>query len=185
MQPVVVVFGSSRIIPTDPEWAEAVELGRLLASAGATVATGGYGGSMEAVSAGAASAGGKVIGVTAPRVFPNRKGANPHVGEEHTAETISERIHRLVQLADATVALPGSIGTVAEFMVAWNDAFVRPMSGHTPRPLVAVGPGWQRLVDLLVDDFDADPGFVTCVGTAAEAVDSVRKTLGLGTSSLP
>lgn len=185
MEPVVVVFGSSRALPSEPEWDQAVELGRLLAQAGATVATGGYAGTMEAVSHGAAEAGGRVIGVTAPRVFPHRSGANRHVDEEHTADSISERIHRLVQMADASIALPGSIGTVAEFLVAWNDAFVRPMSGHAPRPLVTVGPAWHRLVDLLVEDFDTDPGFVTCVDTAAEAVRVVAASLDPGSLSLP
>lgn len=185
MPPVIAVFGSSRVLPSDPEWDQAVELGRLLALAGATIATGGYAGTMEAVSSGAAEESGRIIGVTAPRVFPHRPGANRHVNEEHTADTISERIHRLVQMADASIALPGSIGTVAEFLVAWNDAFVRPMSGHAPRPLVTIGTSWHRLVDLLVDEFDADPGFVTCVETPSEAVRVVSDSLGLGSPSLP
>jgi uncharacterized protein (TIGR00730 family) len=185
VQPVVVVFGSSRVLPGEPEWEEGVLLGHLLARSGAAVATGGYAGMMEAVSAGAAAAGGRVIGVTAPGVFPHRPGANPHVDEERMAATISERIHRLVDLADATVAMPGSIGTLAEFLVAWNDAFVRPMSGHVPKPLVAVGPTWRRLVDFLTDGFDADPGFVTCVDSADEAVRRVASALGLPAPSLP
>jgi uncharacterized protein (TIGR00725 family) len=185
VQPVVVVFGSSRVLPGEPEWEQGVLLGRLLAGSGAAVATGGYGGMMEAVSAGASAVGGRVIAVTAPLVFPHRHGANPHIEEERTAGTISERIHRLVDLADATVAMPGSIGTLAEFLVAWNDAFVRPMSGHVPRPLVAVGPTWRRLVDFLSDGFDADPGFVTCVDSAEEAARRVTTALGLPAPALP
>jgi uncharacterized protein (TIGR00730 family) len=185
VEPVVVVFGSSRILPGEPEWEEGVLLGRLLARSGAAVATGGYAGMMEAVSSGASAEGGRVIGVTAPRVFPHRHGANPHIGEEHTAGTISERIHRLVDLADATITMPGSIGTLAEFLVAWNDAFVRPMSGHVPKPLVAVGPTWRRLVEFLTEGFDADPGFVTCVDSFDEAARRVATALGLPAPSLP
>ena len=49
----VTVFGSSLGEPGDTDYDTAVELGRLLAEAGYAVATGGYDGSMEAVSIGA------------------------------------------------------------------------------------------------------------------------------------
>ena len=60
----VSVFGSSKPTPGDKTYTEALELGSLLAKRGHTVLTGGYMGTMEAVSRGAAEAGGHVIGVT-------------------------------------------------------------------------------------------------------------------------
>lgn len=173
MSKIVAVFGASKVGPDDYWYQEGVKLGKLLATGGLTVATGGYGGMMEAVSAGAASVGGHVIGITAPPVFPTRTGANPHVAEEVTADTISERIHRLVTVADATVTMPGSLGTVTEFVVAWNTNFVAPFRGATPHLQVAVGPMWRRLVDHLATEFGADDSFVTCVDdveTAARIV---------------
>ncbi len=173
MSKIVAVFGSSKVTPADPWYREGEQLGRLLAEAGLTVATGGYSGMMEAVSAGAAAAGGHVLGITAPPVFPHRDRANPHVAEEITADTISERIHRLVTVADATVTMPGSLGTVTEFLVAWNTNFVAPFRGATPHLQVAVGPMWRRLVDHLVAEFGADDSYVTCVDdvdTAARIV---------------
>ena len=50
--------------PGQPAYLEALHLGELLAKAGHEVVTGGYMGVMEAVSRGAAEAGGNVIGVT-------------------------------------------------------------------------------------------------------------------------
>ncbi len=60
----VSVFGSSQPKEGSMAYAEAQELGKLLAQRGHIVLTGGYMGTMEAVSRGAAEAGGHVIGVT-------------------------------------------------------------------------------------------------------------------------
>jgi uncharacterized protein (TIGR00725 family) len=60
----VSVFGGSQPREGDAAYAEAMELGRLLAERGHIVLTGGYIGTMEAVSRGARQAGGHVIGVT-------------------------------------------------------------------------------------------------------------------------
>jgi uncharacterized protein (TIGR00730 family) len=171
--PIVAVFGSSKVERDDAVWGEAERLGRLLVLAGAQVATGGYAGLMEAVSAGAAAAGGRPIGVTAPAVFPARAGANGYVAREIPAPTLPQRIARIVEIADASVALPGSIGTLAELLVAWNDAFVAPFRGAAPRPVVAVGSTWSRLIDQIGGSTGADTSFVTCV----DEVDAVIPVL--------
>lgn len=171
--PAVTVFGSSSATPEDPEWEEARRLGRLLAEAGFDVVTGGYGGLMEAVSSGAREAGGHVVGVTVPDVFPDRPGANPYVDREVRAQTLVERIHELTRLAEAAVVLPGSIGTLTELMVAWNLAFVARFSRQRPKPVVAVGPLWAELVPLLAERL-ATEQLVTCVQTVEEAADLVR-----------
>ena len=58
----VTVFGGSRTEPGDQDYQQAYFLGELLGKAGYTVLTGGYIGSMEAVSRGAAESGGHVVG---------------------------------------------------------------------------------------------------------------------------
>lgn len=183
MSAVVAVFGSSSLLPTDRWWGAAERLGRRLAQAGLTVATGGYGGTMEAVSRGAADAGGHVVGVTAPTVFPERQGPNGYLSEEVVAASITERIHLLVSMADAAITLPGSIGTLAEFMVAWNRAFVARFSGEQPLLHVAVGGQWPALVEYLGRVFAVDPSPVRClpdVDQAAEVVISqLREIPGL------
>lgn len=171
--PVVAVIGSSQTRPGDPAYRDAVRLGRRLAEAGLTVASGGYAGLMEAVSEGAAEAGGSVIGVTAPDVFPGRTGVNRYVTDERPAETLTERIHQLVHHSDAVVALPGSIGTLTELMSAWNLAFVAPFSGRSPKPIIAVGPLWAELVPLLAERLSTNGALVRCV----DSVDAAARLM--------
>src|SRR5215831_16801474 len=64
----VSVFGGSQPKEGSLPYAEARELGRMLAEGGHTVLTGGYIGTMEAVSRGAAESGGHVIGVTCEQI---------------------------------------------------------------------------------------------------------------------
>ena len=175
---IVAVIGASQAQPGDRDYQDAVRLGRKLADAGYTVATGGYGGLMEAVSAGAAAGGGQVIGITAPAVFPSRSGANRYVTEERKAVTLIERIRDLLGSANAVVALPGSLGTFTELMMAWNLAHVAPFSGGRPDPIVAVGADWQELVSLLTSRLSTDGDLVTCVTTVDEAAALVMSEIG-------
>jgi uncharacterized protein (TIGR00730 family) len=152
----VAVFGSSQTRPGSREWAEAEDAGRRIAGAGMGVVTGGYGGTMEAASLGAARAGGEVIGVTAPALFAQRTGANSHVTREIEAVTLTERIHILTDLAAGAIALPGSIGTAAELVIVWNLNHIARRNGRERLPTVAVGSVWSELRDLLVTATCAD-----------------------------
>jgi uncharacterized protein (TIGR00725 family) len=174
MTTIIAVFGSSTTQPGTVEWGEAIQLGRGIAQRGWEVATGGYGGTMEAVSAGAAAAGGRVVGVTAPSIFPDRQGVNPHVHEEVAEHTISHRIAHLVESTDAAIVLPGSIGTLAELIVAWNAAFVAPFRGDTAKPVVAVGPAWEAIISSLQERLPTGHGFVHLAPNAAAALGTVE-----------
>jgi hypothetical protein len=172
-EPVVAVFGASTAAPGDPNYEEGVTCGRLLARAGFAVATGGYGGLMEAVSRGAADAGGRVIGVTAPGMFPSRSGANRYVTEERATDGLTQRIQELIGSAVAVIALPGSLGTATELLVVWNQAYVAQFSDTTTVPIVTVGSQWRRIVDTLAADLNTDRSLVTCVDSVDEAVATV------------
>ena len=178
-KPVVAVFGSSAGNPGEEGYETARACGRLLAEAGYAVATGGYGGTMEACSRGAADAGGQVIGVTAPAAFPGRPAANPWVREEVPAATIPERIHKILARSAACIALDGSIGTLTELAVAWNVAFVAGLAGAPAKPVVAVGPTWRAVVEHLARATRSDPGPVTLVPDVASAVAEVRRRVPL------
>ncbi|MCY3563241.1 MAG: DNA-binding protein [Acidimicrobiia bacterium] len=175
--PVISVFGSSATTPDQAAWREARQLGRILAEAGAKVATGGYGGTMEAVSEGASAGGGEVIGITAPNVFPHRAGPNRFVRTEIPAHDIYERDRYLLGMASATITLPGSIGTIVEFSEAWREALLSPPAQRKPH--VAVGENFRRLADLMVTEFGVDPEAMICVSTASEAARVVLDRLGL------
>lgn len=169
----VAVFGASSPVAGDPIYEDGVRCGRLLAEAGFAVATGGYGGLMEAVSLGAAGAGGHVIGVTVPDVFPGRSGGNVHLTEETRAASLLERIHEMVDLSVASIALPGSLGTATELLVAWNLAYVARFVAMDPKPVVAVGHQWRRLVPFLAEELGTDGTLVTVADTVEEAVQVV------------
>lgn len=167
---IVAVFGSSRTAPATLEWNDAEMLGRSLASAGHTVATGGYSGTMEAVSKGAYDAGGHVVGITADALFPHRGGANRFVTEVRDHPTIASRIGDLVDNSDAAIVLPGSIGTATELLVAWNRVYVDSFRDVPKWPLIAVGQPWSVLVPRLVAELGTTDGLVSVVASISEAV---------------
>lgn len=167
----MAVFGSSGTEPRSTDWRDAQRAGERLARAGFDVVTGGYGGTMEAVSKGAASAGGHVIGVTAPSLFTGRSGANPYVHELVEGSSLASRIGTMMKRSVATLALPGSIGTAAELVLAWNTNHILRLDGGTPIPAAAVGPGWRAVGRALVDAVGAFEGDIYWAETADEAVD--------------
>lgn len=147
----ITIFGGSQPKEDDAAYAEAHELGKLLAQAGHTVLTGGYIGTMEAVSRGASEAGGHVIGVTCEEIEAWRAvRANGWVKEEWRRKTLIERLQALVTECDAAIALPGGPGTLTEIALTWNLMIVESM----PRkPLILVGAGWRSVFDRFFEEF--------------------------------
>jgi uncharacterized protein (TIGR00725 family) len=167
----VAIFGSSRIEPGSVPWREAEEAGARCARAGLTVVTGGYGGSMEAASKGAAGVGGRVVGVTAGGLFRTRSGANPHVTHEIAAQSITDRIGIITDIARGALVLPGSIGTTAELVIAWNINDIVRRHGGTRFPTVAVGEEWREFKILVSERLGAEPDDIHVVDKADEALD--------------
>lgn len=176
-QKAVAVFGSSQTKPGTLEWEVAESTGARLADAGLAVVTGGYGGTMEAASKGAAEAGGHTIGVIAPELFPGRSGANRYVGELIEADTITSRIGAIVAAADGAIALPGSIGTAAELLIAWNINHIVRRNGGRPYPTVAVGAEWRQVAEALTTQVGANSGDVHLEEDAGRAADWIIEQL--------
>ncbi len=142
---LITVFGSSRVQPGTTAYAEALAWGRAVAQAGFGVATGGYNGAMEAVSQGAKEAGGLVVGITAPPLFPQRNGPNAHVDLELPSSSLLTRIERLIDVGMACLALPGGVGTLAEILAAWNLNYIAKQQGRSMKPL-GVHLGWLEVI---------------------------------------
>jgi uncharacterized protein (TIGR00725 family) len=139
----ISVFGGSQPKVGSIAYSQALELGRLLAQSGHTVLTGGYIGTMEAVSRGAAEAGGHVIGVTCEEIERWRgAGANQWVTEEWKKETLIQRLQALIESCDGALALPGGPGTLTEISLMWNLMIIGSL--HR-RPLILIGDGWQTV----------------------------------------
>jgi uncharacterized protein (TIGR00730 family) len=142
---IISVFGSSAPEPDSPAYAQARTVGRLLAEAGFAVSTGGYQGTMSAVSQGAADAGGRVIGVTSRRIEDFRgTRVNPWVTEVFHYESLAERVLHLVTHNDGMIVLPGGVGTLSELALAWSFLQVGEIER---RPLVLLGDMWRKTID--------------------------------------
>ncbi len=149
----VTVFGGASPREGSTAYEEARELGRMLAERGYVVTTGGYMGTMEAVSRGASEAGGHVIGVTCQDIEDWRGSrANAWVKEEIKKKTLLERLQVLIEGSDAAIALPGGAGTLTEISLMWNLMIVESLP---PRPLVLVGSGWQSTFDQFFKEFES------------------------------
>lgn len=145
---IITVFGSSAPAPGSPAYAQARRLGRLLAKAGFAVATGGYVGTMTAVSHGASEAGGHVIGVTSDQIEQFRPGGpNKYVKEEIRYPTLRQRLMHLIDENEGMIALPGGIGTLSEWTLAWSFLQTGEIS---PRPLVLIGEAWRTTADAAI-----------------------------------
>lgn len=141
----VTVFGGSSPIPGSQAYQEAYNLGKILASAGYSVLTGGYIGTMEAVSRGAAEAGGHVIGVTCSQIESWRPvKANAWVQEEKRFDTLQDRLQELIQNCDAALALPGGPGTLTEIALTWNLMVIHAIP---KKPLILIGTGWKEVMN--------------------------------------
>ncbi|MEV5832619.1 LOG family protein [Nocardia sp. NPDC052112] len=150
----VAVCGPSDCTGIEAEWA--AEVGRLLASAGATVLCGGGTGVMAAVAEGAFSAGGLVIGVR-----PDTDQSAPCRGLSAVLYTnMGEgRNAILIHSADAVIVIGGSWGTLSEL------AFAR-HRGTTP--VISLG-GWQL--------HDAAGNPIPAAQLATDPADAVHRAL--------
>lgn len=140
---LTTIFGGSAPKPNEIAYKNAQELGSLLAKSGHSVMTGGYIGTMEAVSRGASEAGGHVIGVTCDEIESWRDvHPNQWIKEEWRYPTLKARLNALIEKCDAAFALPGGPGTLTEIMLMWNQLIIEALP---PTPLILIGEGWQTL----------------------------------------
>jgi uncharacterized protein (TIGR00725 family) len=149
----ITVFGGAQPKEGSAAYEEARELGRMLAERGHVVSTGGYMGTMEAVSRGASEAGGHVIGVTCQDIEDWRGSkVNAWVKQEVKKQTLIERLKAIIEGCDAAIALPGGAGTLTEISLMWNLMIVESLP---PRPLILVGSGWQSTFDQFFKEFES------------------------------
>ena len=120
MSRICVYSGST--FGASPEYAAvAAGLGKACARRGLAIVYGGGGvGLMRVLADSALEAGGEVIGVI-PRAMIEEERAHQGLTQLVPVETMHERKHRMAELADAFVALPGGIGTLEEVteMFTW------------------------------------------------------------------
>lgn len=120
LKSVGVFCGSS--VGAKPEYAACARgVGALLAREGITLVYGGGSVGLMGVAADAAlAAGGSVVGVI-PRAMVEAERGHQGLTRLHIVETMHERKARMVDVADAFLALPGGFGTLDELfeVITW------------------------------------------------------------------
>src|SRR5436189_3848046 len=168
---MVTIFGGAKCREGDPEFAQAIQVGALLAESGFTICTGGYAGVMEAASRGAHERGGRVIGVTMNQF---KSEPNRYLTKKIASEHFYERLQRLITQSVGYVALRGGMGTVTEISLVWNKLQTGVLD---PRPLVLLGECWAPIVEawkshLAVSDRDVE--LLNFATSAEEAVTIIK-----------
>lgn len=142
IRPLITVFGSHNPKPGDEEYVLAENLGIELKRAGYMVASGGYGGIMEAVLKGAGGGIGYTVSIfTAP--------PNSFVTETKNSVTMFQRIELMLRESDGFICMKGGTGTLLELAAAWE--FVNKKMERT-RPIVCLGDFWRPVVERLTGE---------------------------------
>lgn len=163
----IAAFGWSRTVPGTERWTQAETLGRLAAENGFSVITGGYGGSMEAVSKGAGETidAGKavtksgypkpeVIGIVVSEVFPDRvTTGNKYLTTTLDSTSMMHRIDQLTTMSRYFVILPGTLGTLQELCSIWTLQTLHPKK--LPQPvIIAFRHPWKKCMFELQETLD-------------------------------
>ncbi len=114
--PAISIFGSARVLPTEPGYEACRETARLLGEAGFAIITGGGPGMMEAANRGASEAGALSIGCNIE--LPFEQGMNPHVDMGIDFRYFFVRKTMFVKYAQGFVNFPGGFGTMDELFEA-------------------------------------------------------------------
>lgn len=146
MKKVVTSFGTAFVKPDEPLYSEITDIGKYIAGAGYDVCSGGYYGSMEAISKGAKTAGGKTIGVT---VKGWDAAPNSFIDEIAEMPNLMERIVELIGIADAYIIFKGGTGTLVEISVALELMNKRSMP---EKKMIFYTDFWMNMIEILKQD---------------------------------
>jgi len=170
---VCVYCASSRQI--DAAYLEAANrLGRTLAQHAVTVVYGGGAvGSMGQLADGALAEGGKVIGIL-PRFMSDLEWGHKGLTELRLVNDLHERKRRMIECADAVIALPGGCGTLEELF----EAITWKRLGLYLNPIVIVNTrGFFRhaleLLDHCIQDRFMDPRHRSMWSVVEEPADAI------------
>ncbi len=177
MNSICVYCGSSDKI--NPDYLEfARQMGTAIARRGLELWYGaGSTGLMGAVADGALEAGGQVIGVI-PAIFNTPQLAHAKLTRLEVVETMHARKQRLIEQADAFVALPGGYGTLEEFfeILTWAQIGLH----QKPVGLLNIMHYFDPLLKMV--DYARSEGFIydehrslfACLDTPEDLLDTLK-----------
>jgi hypothetical protein len=178
--PSVSIFGSTRVRAGDEVYMRAEQIGRLLAENGFGVITGGGPGVMEAANKGAASAGGRSIGLNIE--LPLEQKPNPYSNITLRFRYFFVRKVMFVKYALAYIILPGGFGTIDELFESITLIQTHKIK---PFPVFMVGSSyWKGLLDWMKDVAlkegkisPPDLEIIQVVDDPAEIIKIIKKTV--------
>lgn len=183
----IAIFCWSRTEPDTPRWVEAEKMGHLAAANGFSVLTGGYSGSMEAVSKGArlardaaapasATASIEVTGIVLSEIFPDRvREGNQYLTKSRDSTSMLHRIEQLTTMSRYFVILPGTLGTLQELLCIWVQKMLHPSDRASPI-IIAFRDPWEKCVRGIAETLqipDAVSELVLFVDTPDEAMNFI------------
>jgi uncharacterized protein (TIGR00730 family) len=138
----VTIFGSARVSEKTKVYGQARELGKLLATNGHAVITGGGPGIMEAANRGAFEYGGRSIGFNIE--LPHEQHVNPYLTDALEFNYFFARKVMLNFSSKVYVFFPGGFGTLDEL----SEVLVLVQEGKMPRmPIFLIGKSFWRGID--------------------------------------
>lgn len=149
MNRIITSFGSAFIEENQPLFNEIYTIGKSIGECGWSVCSGGYSGSMEAISKGVKSTGGKTtgIGVKGWTTVPNK-----YIDEVVRMPNLMERIVELITIADAYIIFKGGTGTLVEISVTLELMNKKAMP---EKPMIFYTDFWQNVIEILKLDSPA------------------------------
>ena len=170
----VTVFGSSLPRPGESEYETAYLLGKKLAGNNINVCTGGFQGIMDAVSNGAASCGGEVVGVTLNiyNAVPSK-----YLTKEIQCGNLFDRLKNLVEIGDAYIVLQGGTGTLLELALIWEYM----NKGMIPeKPVASHSSMWTDIVGIMEKQIARErrkTGLIKCFDEIEECAEFILKNI--------
>ncbi len=141
--PAVSIFGSARVLPTEPYYKKAEKIAELFVKSGFAVITGGGGGIMEAANKGAAKANGVSVGLNI--ILPHEQKPNKYANTRIEFKYFFIRKVMFLKYAHAYIVLPGGFGTLDELFEAITLIQTHRMK---PFPVILVGSEyWTGMIE--------------------------------------
>lgn len=174
MRKTVTIFGSSIPRPGDAEYEAAYRLGKILGVNNLNVCTGGFQGTMDAVSKGASEAGAEAIGITVSifNAQPSR-----YLTKEIKCSTLFERLTKLLEIGDAFIILNGGTGTMLELALVW-ESFNKNLLAE--KPCAAVGEMWSGIICAMEKQIEREKrktGLIKCYGNVEDCAGYIINKL--------
>ena len=152
----VTIYGSARLVETDPLYKEVEDIAKRLGETGFAIITGGGPGVMEAANKGAFNAGATSIGLNIQ--LPEEQFLNPYTTKSIAFHHFFIRKVMLVKYATAFIIMPGGLGTMdelSEILTLMQTLKLRPF------PVILFkSEYWRGFLDWLVDTVLAK-GFIS------------------------